>query len=89
MWGLKVEKKEIRIETPFTVAGVTLFPISKVTLSYWRRERSFSCSGVKELHSVVVVSPQDRKAFRMDGEKVTLDKLVEEVPGLAEILSGN
>jgi len=83
-----MEKEEIRIEAPFAIAGVTLVLIVKASLNCWQSKRSLSFFGTKQPVSVVVVSPQARRAFRINGEEVPLDQLTKEVPGLKEILEG-
>jgi len=81
-----MEKEEIRIETPFTIAGVTLVPIVKASLDYWQGKHCLSCFGTRQPVSLVVVSHQVRRAFRISGEEITLDQLTKEVPGIEEIL---
>ena len=83
-----MEKEEIRIEAPFAVAGITLVPVVKTWLNCWQGKRHLSFSGMQQPVSVVVVSPQDRRAFRISGEEVPLDQLTREVPDLKEILEG-
>ena len=81
-----MEKKEISIENPVAVAGVTLIPVTKVSLNYWGGNNGISFFGVKQPVSVVVVSPSAKRAFRITGEEVSLDQLMQEVPGIKEIL---
>ncbi len=81
-----MEREEIRIEAPFTVAGVTSVPIVKTSLNYWHGRGHLSFLGTNQPVSVVVVSPQARRAFRINGEEVPLDQLTGEVLGLKEVL---
>ncbi len=81
-----MEKEEIRVEAPFTVAGVTLVPVVKVWLNCWQSKGRVSFFGTKQPVSLVVVSPQAKRAFRINGEEVSLDQLYKEVPGIKEIL---
>jgi len=83
-----MEKEEIIIEAPVTIAGVTLVPLVKTSLNYWSRQVRLSFLASKQPVSVVVVSPQDRRAFRINGEEVSLDQLTQEVPGIKEMLEG-
>ena len=83
-----MEKEEIKIEAPFTVAGVTLVAVVQNSLNYWHGKNSYSFFGIKQPVSLVVISPQGKKAFRIGGEEITLDQLSKEVPGLEEILEG-
>ena len=81
-----MEKEEIKIEAPLAVAGVTLVPIVKSSLNCWRRKNRLSFFGIKQPVGVVVISPQGRRAFWINGEEVSLDQLTKEVPGIKEIL---
>ena len=83
-----MEKEEIRIEAPVAVAGVTLVPIVKASLNHWHGKGRLSFFGTKQPVSVVIVSPQAKRAFRIDGEEISLDELAKEVPGLEEVLKG-
>ena len=83
-----MEKKEVGIDNPVAVAGVTLIPIVKVSLNYWRGNSGVSFFGVKQPFGVVVVSPSAKRAFRITGEEVPLDQLIQEVPGIKEVLEG-
>ena len=81
-----MEKKEIKIERPFTAAGVTLVPIAETSLNWWQHKGQLSLFGTKQPVGVVVVSPEGRKAFRISGEEISLDRLAEEVPEINEVL---
>ena len=81
-----MEKEEIRIEAPFAVAGVTLVPVVKAWLNCWQSKGRLSFFGTKQPVSVVVISAQAKRAFRISGEEISLDQLTEEVPGIKEIL---
>ena len=83
-----MEKEEIRIETPSTVAGITLVPIVKTSLGRWHSKGRYSFFGLKQPVSILVISPQSRRAFRIDGKEVPLDELTREVPGIEDILEG-
>jgi len=81
-----MEKEEIRIEPPSAVAGVTLVPIVKASLNCWHGKGRLSFFGIKQPVSVVVISPQAKRAFRISGEEVPLDQLAKEVPDIKEVL---
>ena len=67
---------------------MTLVPIVKASLNYWHGKGRLSFFGIKQPVSVVVVSPQTKRAFRINGEEVSLDQLIKEVPGIKEVLEG-
>ena len=81
-----MEKKEVRIGNPVTVAGVTVIPVAQVSLHYWCSKGGISFFGIKQPVSVVVVSLPVKKAFGITGEEVPLDQLIQEVPGIKEVL---
>ncbi len=81
-----MEKKEVVIDNPVTIAGVTLIPIVMISQNYWQGNGGISFMGVKQPVSVIVVSPSAKKAFKITGEEVPLDQLIQEVPGVKEIL---
>ena len=81
-----MEKKEVVIENPVTIAGVTLIPIVMISQNYWQGNGGISFMGFKQPVSVIVVSPSAKRAFKITGEEVPLDQLIQEVPGVKEIL---
>ena len=83
-----MEKKEIAIEEPIAVAGVTIVPVTKVSLVYRQGQGSLLCFGDKQPDSVILISSAGKKAFRLTGEEISLDQLVREAPGIKEALAG-
>ncbi len=80
------KKKEVNIAKPVTVAGVTLIPVTRVSLNYWHGYGGLSFLGSKQPLGVVIVSPSTRRAFRITGEEISLDQLTQEVPDIREAL---
>jgi len=81
-----MEKKEIAIDNPVAVVGLTLIPVVQVSLNYWRANSATSFFGVKQPVAVIVVSPSAKKAFRITGEEISLDQLIQEAPVVKETL---
>ena len=81
-----MEKKEIVVENPVAVGGLTIIPVVQVLRSFWQTEKGTSFFGIKRPVAVVVISPSARKAFRMTGEEVSVDQLVEEFPVIKGVL---
>lgn len=81
-----MEKKEVGLGIPVAVAGVTLIPVTEVLLNYWHGNGGISFFGVKQPIGVVVVSQSTKRAFRVSGEEVPLDQLIQEAPAVKEIL---
>ena len=81
-----MEKKEVTIVNPVTVAGVTLIPVSKVTINCWHSKRGIAFSGSRQPVSVIIVTTSARRAFRITGEEITFDQLAREVPEILATL---
>ena len=79
-----MEEKGLEIDNPVAVAGVTIIPVAKVSLNYWHGDSGISFFGVKQPIDVVVISSSEKRAFRITGEEVSLDQLIQEVPGIEE-----
>jgi len=83
-----MEKKEVVIENPVTVAGITLVPVTQFSLNQWHGKHSRLYFGMKEPVGVVVVSPSTKRVFRITGEEISLEELITEAPGIKEVLAG-
>ena len=81
-----MEGKEIVVGPPLTVAGVTLIPVTKVSLGCQRASGGLYFFGAKQPVAVVVVSRSAKRAFRISGEEFSLEQLIKEAPGIKEIL---
>ena len=82
-----MEKKEVEIGNPVTIAGITLIQVTEISLRSWQSKGGISFLGTKQPLSVVVISPSEKKAFRVSGEEVPLDELIKEVPGIKSLLN--
>ena len=74
------------VDNPVAIAGVTIIPVVEVSLNHLHGNSGFSFFGIKQPVSVVVVSPLGEMAFRITGEEVPLDQLIEEVPSIKHML---
>jgi len=83
-----MEKKEVGIDSPVVVAGVTLIPVVKVSVNYRSCNGGISLFAVKQPVAVVLASPSEKRAFRITGEEVSLEELIQEVPSIEEVLEG-
>jgi hypothetical protein len=80
-----MKKKEITVGNPVAIAGATIIPVVKTSLSYQCIGGMISLIGIKQPVSLIVVTPTSKKAFRITGEEIPLGQLPE-VPDLKEIL---
>jgi len=81
-----MEKKDVAIDNPIVIAGLTIIPLAHVSLNYWFHNSGASFFGIKQPVAVIVVSPAAKRAFRITGEEVSIDQLVQEASGIKEIL---
>lgn len=81
-----MEEKKIVINKPVSVAGLNLIPVTQVSLGLWSARAGEAFLAIKQPIAVVVVSSQKNRAFRMTGEEVLLEELVQEYPGLKDYL---
>lgn len=81
-----MEKKIVTSGNPVTAAGITVVPISKITINVRRGKWGIAFSGSKQPDSVIITTPSARRAFRITGEEVTLDQLVQEFPDILKKL---
>ena len=84
-----MENKEVTTVNPVTVAGVTLIPVSKVTLNGWYGKRGMVVSGSKQPDSIIIVTPSAKKVFHITGEEITLDQLAREAPDIRKVLENS
>ena len=80
------KKREVTIGSPVTVAGVTVIPVSEVSINYWHSKRGIASFGSKQPVSIIIVTPSAKKAFRITGEEITFDQLTQEIPDIRETL---
>jgi uncharacterized spore protein YtfJ len=81
-----MEKKEVNIGSPVTIAGVTLIPVSRVTINCWGGKRGLSFSGSRQPVSIIVITPETKRAFRITGEEIPFDQLAREIPDIKKSL---
>ena len=79
-----MEEKKIVVDKPVSIAGLTLIPVTQVSLGLWSVRVGKAFLAIKRPIAVVVISPQAKRAFKMTGEEVTLEELVKEAPVLKD-----
>lgn len=81
-----MEKKQVAAESPTVVAGITLVPVVKTSVWCQQNDGIISVFGFKWPTDLVLVTSTAKRAFRITGEEVPLDQLIEEFPILEETL---
>jgi hypothetical protein len=80
-----MERKEIIIENPVAIAGVTMTPVIEVSLKHCAAQGSASIFGVKQPIVVILVSTSAKRVFRITGEEISIDQLIQELPHLKKL----
>ena len=83
-----MEKEEIKVEAPTTVAGVTLVPVVRTSFNYWKGKNHSVFFSSQQPLSVAVIRERERKAFRISGEEVPFEQLVKEISSLEAVIQG-
>ena len=83
-----MEKQEVEVGNPVIIGDVVLIPVVELSVNYWHGKGGAWFFGTRQPVTIVAVSPSVRRAFRVTGEVVPFDQLVQEVPGIREILVG-
>ena len=81
-----MEKKKTIIAGPMALAGITLILIMKLSVNCQPVGNNIFFSGTKQPISLVVSSPSARKAFHIEGDEVPVSTLLQETPGLSDVL---
>jgi hypothetical protein len=80
-----MEKRITGTETPITFPGTTIIPLWEISLHY-STSAGITFSGSKKAIGIVIINTKHTKVFRVNGEKVPLDTILLEVPGLKEAM---
>lgn len=78
-------KNVLGIENPVSVNGLTIIPVVKLSLNY-SFAAGISVFSTKQPIAAVIVSPSQKRAFRVTGEEIPLEQLIKEIPGIKETL---
>jgi uncharacterized spore protein YtfJ len=81
-----MEKKEITVSSLVNIAGITIVPVSRVSINARHGKRGTAFYGSIQPDSVIIITPSGKRAFRVTGEEVTLDQLAWEFPDISEKL---
>ncbi len=77
---------KVEVGSPTTAGAVAIIPVVRISLGSGHGSHGLSFWGTKQPIAVLAISPSARKAFRLTGEEVPLDQLIQEVPDIKDIL---
>ncbi len=77
-----MEKKEIIVDKPVEIAGMTIIPVVCVTTNCFSKKNGIASYCEKKPLFVVIVTASYKKAFNINGAEVPLEELIEAVPDL-------
>ena len=81
-----MDKKRLTAGNPIKIAGITLILVTRSSINYQPSGNNVFFFGVKQPVSIVVASQSAKRAFEVSGKEIPLDKLMQEVPRLDEVL---
>jgi uncharacterized spore protein YtfJ len=81
-----MEKINVMVEGPAFLGNITLVPITETACFGEQIGRTVLFGASKTPIAVVVISPTERRAFRMTGEEISLAALTEEIPDVGKVL---
>lgn len=80
-----MEKNVVNLDNPISIRGLTIFPVVKLSTHY-SFATGIAVMSTRQAVAAVIISPLQKKAFRITGEEVSLEQLVAEFPTLREPL---
>jgi uncharacterized spore protein YtfJ len=81
-----MEEKKIIADSPVEVSGIKIIPVVQVTTHCFSKKKRVSSFCSKKPLFVVIVQKSDINAFNMDGSQVEIEKLIEAMPELEEVI---
>lgn len=74
-------EKIVTVEGPFMIGGVTLVAVVRSLLIKCKcNNKGIWLFGIKFPIALVLISDSSKRAFRITGEEVSIDQLIEEFP---------
>lgn len=82
-----MEKRKIAAGEPIRVGKTTIVPVIITSQDWSAGKRYFLFSGKKEPVALVLVTPEQTRAFDMSGQEILLEQLERDAPGLTQVLA--
>lgn len=73
-------EKIVTVEGPFVIGDVTLVTVVRSLLKCKCSDKGIWLFGIKFPIALMVISDSSKRAFRITGEEVSIDQLLEEFP---------
>jgi uncharacterized spore protein YtfJ len=80
-----MEKSVVSLDTPVRLNGITVIPVVKVSISY-SFAAGISIVSIKRPLAVVLKAISGIKYYKITGEEVSREKLIEEFPSIIKAL---
>ena len=75
-------KSMVTIEGPFVIGGATLLAVVKSFLYRKNHQKASWLFGMKLPIAILIISDSTKRAFRANGEEISIEQLLEENPGI-------
>ena len=81
-----MEEQKIIIDKSDSIVGLTMVTVTQISVNIGSTWAGTAIMATKRPLAMVVVSSQAKRAFRITGEGVLLEELIQEYPGLKDYL---
>jgi len=71
---------------PVEIRGMTIIPLISISASCNRLNSNLTCYGSMRPLYIVLINSDGTRAFTINGEGVSLEELIQEVPKLSAVL---
>ena len=82
-----MERKKLIIGNPLETNGITIIPLISISARCNRLNRILSFYGLIHPQYILLVNKAVTEVFTINGEDVSLDKLIKEIPELRAVLN--
>ena len=72
--------------TPRNIAELMIIPVERINISSHKRKKGIWLYGSKEIAALIIYTPYNLFAFDIEGQELSIEELIYEVPGLKEFL---
>ncbi len=82
-----MEKKELTIEGPVTAGNTRVYVAGETRITCDSQGERLMCSATRVPTYILIVSDSGNRAFTAEGEEVAMERVMEDVPGIEELLA--
>lgn len=81
-----MEAKQVKIEEPLRLEGLTVIPVSQTTLHSSAGNWGLYLSASKKVVAVILLSSSQKKLYMVGEEGMSMEQLLQQLPRLQDVL---